>query len=116
MKLRSVALLAAMVLLAAGCTDSSKSAKGPTMIAPFDAEVLRALRGKDIAAFIAGLPPAAEPPRKLIDAEYDLLPLDAADPTHYVLMVHRATRQLWVREGSGKTSQFFGPATYNPGQ
>jgi hypothetical protein len=106
------ALVIAGLLALSGCkTTTTKNATGPRMAA-FDAEVLRALKDRDINAFAQSLPPTKEPDKKMVDSSYELAD-QSADGMSYVVLIRRSTHQIWIRRSGGGTTEVYGPAIYN---
>jgi hypothetical protein len=106
------AVLIAGLLVVSGCkTTTTKSTTG-TRMAAFDAEVLRALKDRDIGAFVQSLPPTKEPEKKMVDSSYELADQSEGGMS-YVVLIRRSTHQIWIRRSGGGTTEVYGPATYN---
>jgi hypothetical protein len=85
------------------------------MMGAFDAQVLRALKDRDMDAFVQHLPPTTEPEKKRVDASYEL-PTNGGDGWTYDVLVHRSTRQVWIRRRGGGAAEVYGPTTMTTGR
>lgn len=116
MRLRAAGAAVVAGVMLAGCTTSAtKSASRSPQMGVFDAQVLRALKDQDMDAFVRNLQLTTQPAKKLIDASYEL-PTDGADGWRYEVMVHRSTRQVWIRRRGGGAEEVYGPATMTTGR
>jgi hypothetical protein len=120
MRLRLAGAVVMAGLMIAGCTTSStsgggKSAGRASTVGAFDADVLRALKDRDMDAFVQNLPPTTEPEKKRVDASYEL-PTNGGDGWTYDVLVHRSTRQVWIRRRGGGAVEVYGPTTMTTGR
>jgi hypothetical protein len=102
-------------LLLAGCVRTvtiNGQPQGKSNVNAVDAQILRALQGRDLTLFTSQFPETKAPDKKLVDSRFDLASTSAqqGDPNTYVVLIHRKSHEIWIQRTGPDGVQTFGPA------